>query len=284
MRSFSAQLLNKLDKYLNLIHCYESNLNHGKRELNWMRQEIEAKGLKGQRKDEKLLHWIECRKKGKPLAYCLGWTPFIDFKIFCRQPVLIPRWETEEWTVRLIQKYKDGKIPKPAKILDLCAGSGCISIALAKAFPQSTVDAIDISPAAIRLARFNQKSIGNILNLEFHHVNLFSDNVMRHFRNYDLIVSNPPYISRNEYLQLDKSVAEFEDPQALLAANDGLQFYQHISGQTRLFAPDSMVVFEIGDSQGQKVKNILSEVGFSNVDIHKDGAGTDRVVTGCWKQ
>jgi HemK-like putative methylase len=278
MRFFSNQQVNI--RFLDLISRYESNLHQAKREFSWMLQEIDSKGLKGQRKEEKLLNWIESRTKGKPLAYCLGWVPFIDLKIFCRQPVLIPRWETEEWTINLIQKYKDDNIPKPAKILDLCSGSGCISIALAKAFPQSIVDGIDISPAAIRLARYNQRSIGNLPNLKFHHLDLFSRDSMREFQTYSLIVSNPPYISKAEYLQLDRSVAEFEDPRALLAADNGLEFYQHITSMKHLFAPNSLLVYEIGDTQGVDVKNIILKEGFTCPGIIKDGAGTDRVVIG----
>lgn len=298
---------NKLGSYLlERMKVYEADEKQRIVELGWMLQELRRKRnlrpLSLQECSEKeilkLKFWISCRAKGKPLQYCLGNQPFMDLEIKLRQPVLIPRWETEEWTENLVNEIKKeiGNSNSPKRILELCTGTGCVSLALAKHLPTSKIgkifqtaiyressDAIDISKHSILLAKLNQKrlKIGcSDSRLSFHQADLFNDQDLKKFGNYNLVVSNPPYIPLKEYNQLDPSVKDFEDEGALLTRDDeGIEFYQRISQSKWLFSKGSKLVFEIGAQQGKLVTKILKDLDFNNVTVTKDSAGRDRVVT-----
>jgi release factor glutamine methyltransferase len=262
----------------NNIMKLSSKINRN--EFKWMLQELFSNHSKiDQKQLKKLEYWINCRIKGKPLQYILGNQPFINLNIILRKPILIPRWETEEWTLNLIES-----IDKNAKlnILELCSGTGCISLALAKALPNSKIDACDISKAAIKLSRLNQRKLAiPETQLKFLNIDLFSNQVYQ-LNKYDLVVSNPPYIPPQEYEQLDKSVKDYEDKIALLAKDaKGVEFYERIVSLP-LFKRGSKLVFEIGENQGEYVKDIMLNSGFINVAVSKDLAGQDRVVSGVY--
>lgn len=273
---------------------YETNIESRKRELRWMIEELmerrktpmptaeftEAFALESLSVKElnKLNWWIRSRGREKPLQYCLGWQTFLDLRIALRPPVLIPRWETEEWTDRLIKKLQNSQ-SRPKRILELCAGSGCISLALAKAFPDAQVTGLDISTASNRLSRVNQRRNG-VSNLRFQLVDLFSPRI-KEFAQFDLVVSNPPYVSQKEYAVLDPSVKDWEDPRALLTTDDdGVEFYEHISKSKHLLADNALLVFEIGETQGRLVSSIMAKNDFCNIIVEKDSAGSDRTVSG----
>jgi release factor glutamine methyltransferase len=227
---------------------------------------------------QKLNYWIDSRCRNKPLQYILGNQPFLGSKILLRPPVLIPRWETEEWTQDVIQMYKS---KPPQRILELCSGSGCISIALAKAFPNATIDALDNSESCFKLSRLNaRKSLSDSNRLTFHLVDIMTDQIQA-FRSYDLIVSNPPYVTPQEYKNLDAVVKDWESRTALVTQDPrGLEFYHRIASCKSLFAKDSCLVFEIGNQQGKEVKEILLQNGFQCVTVKMDLAGQDRCVKG----
>lgn len=216
--------------------------------------------------------------------------------------MLIPRPETEHWTIRLSELFSP-TLKKPLSILDICTGSGCIPLLLCHLWPRGSTRAlgVDISKHAVQLAKENAIRCGIYTADDPSHQNsnvytLLLANVLDPaFRDslpqpYDIITSNPPYIPLDEYRQLPKSVQNFEDSRALLGdppgtpSTDGLTFYRAIA---RLVAQDgvlsdtdgSVVVLEVGDKQAAAVENILKrDGGLGRTEIWKDPWGKERVV------
>lgn len=212
--------------------------------------------------------------------------------ILVEPPILIPRPETEEWTMRLISLINKtkGNIDAPARILDLCSGSGCISLALARAAPDFFITGLDVSEKAIELSR--QNALRNkVQNVVFKKVDIFNDEELDDARltKYDMIVSNPPYIPPAEYDNLDKSVKDYEDIRALVgkyqgfnsstasstittpqeSGEAGLDFYYRIRElASKLLSPREKRVFsreipslvlEFGKGQGKAMRDIFGD-------------------------
>jgi len=220
-----------------------------------------------------------------PLAYLIGTVPFNGLEILVEPPTLIPRPETEEWCLDLIVQLQQLHT-KELTILDLCTGSGCIAIALAKALPKAIIYAVDIADSAVALTKKNcaHNKVSNV------HV-VLSDLFEQLPANskFDLIVSNPPYIASSEWKDLDEFVTQWEDPRALVATHDGLAILQEIIQQVPHFlrSCDEMVqkglpqlVLEIGYQQADVVKKMMETAGFSSVMVTKDLAAKDRTVQG----
>ena len=220
----------------------------------------------------------------KPLQYIFGSVEFQDTHIKLRPPILIPRWETEEWVDKLANRL-DSKATHD--ILDLCSGTGCISIALAYRLKLSRVLGLDISAKAIKLARLNARINKLMSQMNFQTVDIFSDSLLHSVRKahmggdakFDLIVSNPPYIPPNQYAELDASVKHWEDKIALLTSDaDGLEFYERISQiSSTVLKPNGSIVCEIGSDQQEKVCEMFRR-HFVNVECWNDLAGKNRVV------
>jgi len=221
----------------------------------------------------------------KPLQYILGSVPFNDCDILVEPPTLIPRPETEEWCFHLIEFLRlleNAKI----KILDLCAGSGCIAIALARHLPLAEIVATDIVDAAIELIEKNIEH-NKVIHVTPIKSNLFESIPIGML--FDLIVSNPPYITATEYGELDESVMRWEDRRALMAADDGLAIIKKIIVQAPQFIQINeemkrknipQVVIEIGYAQGAVVRKLMNAAGYNDVLVHKDLEGKDRFVAG----
>lgn len=220
----------------------------------------------------------------KPLQYILGSVPFLSLDIAVRPPILIPRPETEYWCSWLIQQLEPVK-NAPLRALDLCTGTGCIGIALAQALPNAQVYAGDISPAACALAQENadRNRVGNITIVES---DLYDSLPVNSF---DIIVSNPPYITAQEWGQLEPRVKNWEDPGALLADDDGLALLKKIIEQapthTRQLEAVTVhaipqLVLETGYLQAAAVRDLMIAAGYNNVIVHQDQCGRDRFVTG----
>ncbi len=208
---------------------------------------------------------IERLKGGEPLGYILGNVPFWDSKIRVNSNVLIPRAETEQLCEIVVAEIGD----RPVRVLDLCTGSGCIAITLAKKL-NAIVLATDISEDAVSIAR--QNALSNLANVDFVVGDLF-ENVKGKF---DVIVSNPPYISTEEFKALPKSVINFEPQLALLGGDEGLDFYRRIANECGKYLNQGGIVFlEVGDTQANKVVEI-----FNNFDceIVADYFGYNRFV------
>lgn len=213
---------------------------------------------------------LELFSKGIPVQYIVGNVDFYGYNFIVDENVLIPRFETEELvdrTIKYVQKYFDDSV----KIVDLGCGSGCIGITLSKELNVS-VDAVDISSSALDIARKN--CINNNASVNFY----LGDMLEPLCDKYDIIISNPPYISYDE--EIDEIVKNNEPNIALYADNDGLYFYDYILKNCRKYLNDKfMIAFEIGYTQGDRIKNMAFEyLGDVSVFVEKDLSGRDRFV------
>lgn len=238
------------------------------------------------KQEAQLENWLDkIINEHMPIAYLIGNVPFNDLDILVEPPTLIPRPETEEWVVNLIAQLKTLK-SGALTILDICSGSGCIALALAKAFPQSMVYALDISDKAIALGKKNAQH-NKIKNVIFMQSDLFNELNTENL--FDIIVSNPPYISFDEFQQLDASVSTWEDKQALVAADNGTAIINDIIEDAADYLKTNseitgtkipQLTIEIGYKQAKIVKDLMSSAGWIDVKIRKDLEGKDRIVTG----
>lgn len=214
----------------------------------------------------------------KPIQYILGTVPFLDLELIVRPPILIPRPETEEWCQNLIDTLKKNNA-RQLSILDMCSGNGCIALALAQALPDSTVLGCDINPAAVELAQENQKH-NNITNCHFIVSNLFEK--INHNAQFDLIVSNPPYLTKEEWSTVAPEVGLWEDPQALIADDNGMALIDIILEQSKNHLTHKLTVpqlwVEIGSTQGQFASDHAYRAGYAKVEILQDIYGKDRVL------
>lgn len=207
---------------------------------------------------------------GIPVQYIVGNVDFYGYNFLVNKNVLIPRFETEELvdrTIKYVQKYFDSSV----KIVDLGCGSGCISIVLSKELG-ITVDAVDISSDALDVAREN--CVKNNAS-----VNFYLGNMLEPLHDkYDVIISNPPYISYDE--EIDEIVKKNEPSLALYADNDGLYFYEEILKNCKKYLNNKfMIAFEIGYTQGDRIRDFaLKYLGDVSVSIEKDLSGRDRFV------
>ncbi|WP_147387984.1 peptide chain release factor N(5)-glutamine methyltransferase [Fusobacterium pseudoperiodonticum] len=212
-------------------------------------------------------------KNRKPLQYILGEWEFYGLPFKVRENVLIPRPDTEILVEQCIQLMREIEEPN---ILDIGSGSGAISIAIANELKSSSVTGVDINEDAIRLANEN-KVLNKIENVNFMKSDLF-EKLDEDFK-YDLIVSNPPYITKDEYETLMPEVKNFEPKNALTDLGDGLYFYREISKKAGAYLKDTgYLAFEIGYKQAKDVSKILEDNNFAILSVVKDYGGNDRVV------
>ena len=209
-------------------------------------------------------------EEGLPVQYIVGEVDFYGNIFKVNKNVLIPRFETEQ-LIELTMEYIHDKFDGCVDILDIGTGSGCIAITLKKNI-NCNVDAVDISTDALKVAEYNKKS-NNV------DINLFKSNMLNNVsKKYDVIISNPPYIGREEDIQ---GIVEKNEPHiALYADNDGLYYYEEILKNCKNNLKDNFIIaFEIGKSQGKLVKNLALKY-LDNIDvfIKKDLNYLDRFV------
>ncbi len=205
----------------------------------------------------------------EPVEYITGKSYFRYIELNVSPDVLIPRKETEQVVDAAINIIKQNGC---ATALDMCTGSGCIAISLATE-TAAKVSAADISEVAISLARQNAKASG--ATVDFFVSDMF-DSVSSTF---DIIVSNPPYISESDYDALEDSIKEYE-PQLALICKDGIDHYRSIAQQAGSYLNNGgALVLEIGADQGQDVAALLRRSGFTNIELKQDYQGRDRIVT-----
>jgi release factor glutamine methyltransferase len=212
---------------------------------------------------------------GKPLAYILGHQEFWSLDLMVNEDVLIPRPETE----LLVESILDIKLHQAnLTIADLGTGSGAIALALAASMPNATVYATDLSEKAIAIAKLNAERL-SVKNIHFVVGDWFSALPAMQF---DVIVSNPPYVGRNDPF-LAKNVADYEPHLALFAENDGLKAINDIIHYAPAYLkPGGHLFLEHGFQQAERISNIFAEVGYTDMTFKKDLAGLDRVIFACW--
>lgn len=229
---------------------------------------------------EKIRYFIQKIGREKfPVQYLLNEQEFYGRKFYVDKGVLIPRQDTEILVEKMIDTLKDKVLKNEIhpKILDIGVGSGIIGITAALEIESSYVLGVDISDKALETAEKNKKIL-KVPNIKFLKSNLF-ENV--EFKQFDMIVSNPPYISLNEVGIMSDDTLLHEPSEALFAENDGLYFYYEICQKASDYLADfGYLLFEIGYKQGKNVAKIMASSGFKNIEVVKDLAGLDRVVIG----
>ncbi|MFZ7104901.1 MAG: peptide chain release factor N(5)-glutamine methyltransferase [Peptococcaceae bacterium] len=218
---------------------------------------------------------IERRKAGEPLQYLLGRQNFMGLDFIVNPSVLIPRSDTEVVVEEAIKTAKE--TAGPVKLLDLCTGSGAIAVSIAKYVPSAEVIGVDISAEALKVARLNAEANGVGDKVTFICGDLFAYVQKLPF---NIIVSNPPYISTAEMPDLPEDVKK-EPRLALWGGEDGLDFYRRIVNAAGAFlSKPGHLLMEIGWQQGPAVLNLFTRAGFVNCQILKDWSGNERVVKG----
>jgi len=217
------------------------------------------------------------RAAREPLQYILGETEFYSLPFKVRPGVLIPRPETEILVQRAVALAKE--MPGAVRFLDVGTGCGAIAVALAKELPQAHGVAVDISEAALQVARENADLNQVTAQLDFLQLDVLAgDALQRLAGKFQLILANPPYITRGEAGDLQPEVVEFEPPEALFAAQ-AMQFYQAIAVMARAkLAAGGHLLCEIAPHRVQEAKAILSNLAFKNISVDLDLSGKERVI------
>lgn len=209
--------------------------------------------------------------EGYPLQYAIGKWNFYGLDLLVDKRALIPRYETEILVDLIINDNSNNK-----KILDIGTGSGAISLALSKNLKDSKIIGVDISKKAIDLANENKIKL-NINNVEFKESDIFS-NIEEKF---DIIVSNPPYINKEDFEKLDKKLY-YEPQNALYGGEDGLYFYKKIIKNAKNFLnKNGKIYLEIGYDQKDSIINLLEEYGYKQIKSYKDFNDFDRIIKAC---
>ena len=207
-----------------------------------------------------------------PLQYIFGEWDFYGRPFYVGPGVLVPRADTETLIEAVLEKLKEKETPE---ILDLCAGSGCIGITLAKEKENSKVLMVEKFDEAIRYTKRNIER-NSAFNAEVEKGDIFESAFSD--RKYDIIVSNPPYIPQTEMDEISPET-KFEPETALLAEDEGMQFYKAITENYKnSLKENGVIVFEVGINQSERVAEILKTQGFKNITVKKDLNSIDRVV------
>ena len=247
------------------------------------REKVEAAGIEQTEILGKLHSFFENfekRRRRIPLAQILGRQSFYGLDFFVNEDVLIPRADTECLVDLVLEDYAD--LAKQAgssslNILDLCTGSGCIGISVAKHLPYQELLLVDLSEKALAVAKKNaEKHLGE-------NVTLLQSDLLTGVqgKKFSLLLSNPPYIVSRVIPGLDREVSEYEPKMALDGGEDGLAFYRRIAKEAKaVLLPGARLYLEIGYDQGESVKDIFQKEGYEAVEVFPDFAGNPRVLRG----
>ena len=223
-----------------------------------------------EKEEEQYRKTIEQRAQHVPLQHILGYQDFMGLRFHVNEHVLIPRQDTEILVEEAMRYLHDGM-----RILDLCTGSGCILLSLLHYSNDCEGTGVDISKEALQVAALNAELLG--IKADF----LKSDLYEKVTGKFDLLVSNPPYIERKVIPTLMEEVRENDPYIALDGGEDGLDFYRRIIGGAQDYLKrGGQILMEIGSGQAQAVSELLREAGFKEIDVCRDFAGLDRVVSG----
>jgi len=227
--------------------------------------------------EEEFMALIELRKSKMPIKYILGHCEFMGLDFLVREGVLIPRPDTETLVEHVIDiaKARNAK-----RICDVCCGSGAIGISLSYFLKDVQVSCCDLSEIAINVTKENAKRLISEGKIKVIKSDLLQFAIEERI-NFDIIVSNPPYIKEKVIDTLMEDVRKYEPYMALSGGEDGLDFYRIIITQSLMLLNETGVLaFEIGYDQGLEVKNLMEQSAYKNVEIFKDLAGFDRIVIG----
>ena len=216
---------------------------------------------------------VKKRLQGMPVQYITGEVGFRELVLVVSEAVLIPRPETEILVQVVLDRLATVESPR---VLDLGCGSGAIAISLAREHPTTQVVATDITPEALEVTRQNAE-----LNAVSERLTLLCGDLFEAVpeERFDAIASNPPYVPRNDIAHLAPEVRNHEPHQALDGGADGLDYYRRIAAEApALLAPTGFLALEVGDTQSTPVSSLLTEAGFSTVEIHPDLNDIPRVV------
>jgi release factor glutamine methyltransferase len=217
------------------------------------------------------------RRAGEPVAYLLGVREFYGRPFRVDRRVLIPRPDTE--TLVEVALARTRHLSLSARVLDLCTGSGCVALSLARERPTTRVLAADVSPAALAVAA------ENTIRLGAYNVGLVLSDLFAAFRpgkdRFDLITANPPYIPEGEIPTLTVDIRGYEPKIALTGGDDGLDLVRPIVHGARAFlASGGTLAMEIGSDQGEAVRALFEAAGYQDVEVKRDYGGHDRIVSG----
>lgn len=225
-----------------------------------------------------LLQWetvLSQLKAHKPIQYILGETEFFGLPFYVNENTLIPRPETEELVEWILSNQQTKKSTQPLKIVDIGTGSGCIAVSLAKNLPNAKVYAIDVSEKALATAQKN--AVRNNVTVTFLNKNILETEDLE--ANFDIIVSNPPYVRNLEKAEIHKNVLEYEPHLALFVEDeDALVFYRKITElATKNLSENGQLYFEINQYLGKQMTELLEKHHFKNIELRKDIYGNDRM-------
>lgn len=228
-----------------------------------------------------LVYWcsiLEQLKKEVPIQYLLGKTNFYGMDFEVNENVLIPRPETEELVEWIINENSGIDKSRRLKILDIGTGSGCIAISLAKNLPNAEVYAIDISKKALETAKRN--AINNNVEVTFIYKDILELELLKD--NFDIIVSNPPYVRNLEKEEIKKNVLDYEPHLALFVEdNNALVFYKKIAALAQKnLKENGQLFFEINQYLGKEMSNLLESMNFRNIELRRDIYDNDRMMKG----
>lgn len=228
--------------------------------------------------EEKIQYFNNCLQKlelSEPVQYVRGKTDFYDLQFTVTPAVLIPRPETEE----LVQLIINENANFHGNLIDLGTGSGCIAISLASNFPTAQITAMDISSAALEVAKQNAQN--NNVNIKFIHADMQKDDCLQDNQQFDIIVSNPPYVCNAEKKDMRANVLQHEPHLALFVDDDNypLQFYKAIAQfATKHLKENGTIYCEINETLGKETAELFQSYGFKNSQVIQDLFGKDRIV------
>lgn len=214
---------------------------------------------------EGLEELIAALAAGRPLQYVLGYTEFCGLRIGVREGVLIPRPETEELVGRIVRQT-----PPSPTVLDIGTGSGCIAIALDRLIAGAEVHAVDLSERALAIARENAAALGS--DVRFFRADALGDLHETAGRQYDIIVSNPPYVPAGDRTAMRRNVTGYEPAEALFVPDDDpLRFYRAIARSARrLLRPGGSLWLEIDERQAEAIRRLLASEAYEAIEIYLD--------------
>ena len=223
---------------------------------------------------------VKRRAQGEPVAYLVGKKEFYSLPFQVSKDCLIPRGETEHVVVECLDRAKPIIAAEPTKhfnIVDVCTGSGCIAVSVAKHLPQCTITAIDLSPAAVVIAKANVEQhqlTDRVSVVESNLMDTVPDNSV------DFVLSNPPYVSEAEYAKLDKTVREHEPRMALVGGATGMEIIEQLASQAaKKLVANGWFICELSPMIADQVESLMASTNqWTNISIVKDLARLKRLV------